>query len=110
MQRKLTAENLLMALAFWRSDTIGYTDLAAQLSQQAKVTTSHQSEEIGMIKWFRRLETFLPEIRTCIQKGRWLALAKLIKKIATEWCKPQKQLRNTSWQKFNHAKAAETLV
>jgi IS4 transposase len=68
------------------------------------------SEEIGMIQWFRRLETFLSEIRTFIQKGRWLALAKLIKKIATEWCKPQKRLRNTSWEKFNHAKAAETIV
>ena len=75
--------------------------LCAVVMMSVRSIAMHASrEEIGIIVWFRRLAPQLGAIRDLLRTEKWLALARLLTKLAFKHCRAEKRHRNSTLEKI----------
>lgn len=75
--------------------------LCAVVMMTVRSIAMHVSQkEIGILAWFRRLAPQLGAIRDLLRAEKWLALARLLTKLAFKHCRTEKRHRNSTLEKM----------
>lgn len=82
---------------------------AVVLMNARSIIQDATKQEIGVIRWYRRLSPQLSTMRDLLRSGKWCALARLLIAIATKFCRPEKRQRMTTVEKIRESSGMDAL-